>query len=306
MSYSNPNVELSEDGNGVDSLFGVNFSYLEGETSSIIAELWDYTDPDNPSQQSYVLNVDYSIDESAYPATNILTTIPVPSNFKIFIYRNTPKIQTTSLMNGAFPAESVEDMVDRISFMAQEVDAKMGRAILNPIGGPTVDISDILDNTDNIDANTTNIATNTIDIAANLASIGINTGNIATNSSDISTNSSDISTNSSDIATNSSDIAANSLLISGLSPPNLVSLAVASTTHAAADGEIILSKASDITINLPAPVLNTKISVKMDGLQSNTIVNSAAGIDGFGTSYTLLSTYESLSLVSDGTQWYII
>ena len=50
MSFSNPNVKISYDGNGADDRFGINFYYLEGSESVIQAELWDYSDPDNPSR----------------------------------------------------------------------------------------------------------------------------------------------------------------------------------------------------------------------------------------------------------------
>lgn len=252
MSFSNPNVELEYNGNGSDDTFGVNFTYLEGETSSIAVELWDYTDPDLPVQQSFVLNVDYTIDESGYPATNVVTTLPVPVDFKIFIYRNTPKIQPSNFVNGPFPAESVEEAIDRIAFIGQENAAKLGRAILNPIGGPTSTTEDIL-------SLEPRVAQNETDIAALQTSVG----------------------------------------------STFVELAVASATHAASAGEYIIVKESNITINLPTPDSGSQVRVKMDGDRSGVTVNHASGIDGFGSTYTLSSIYESLSLVADGTQWYI-
>ena len=263
MSFSNPNVELTYNGNGSDDTFGVNFTYLEGETSSIAVELWDYTDPDLPVQQSFVLNVDYTIDESGYPATNVVTTLPVPVDFKIFIYRNTPKMQPSNFVNGSFPAESVEEAIDRIAFIGQENAAKLDRVIINPIGGPELDTTTILSYESRITQNETDIAQNADDIAQNAA-----------------------------------DIAA-------ISGDTVVILATDPTTHAATDGEIIIVKESNITINLPTPDLGVKVRVKMDGDRSGVTVNHASGIDGFGSTYTLSSIYESLSLVADGTQWYI-
>lgn len=252
MSFSNPNVELTYNGNGSDDTFGVNFTYLEGETSSIMVELWDYTDPDLPVQQSFVLNVDYTIDESAYPATNVITTDPVPVDFKLVIYRETSKIQPASFTNGPFPAESVEEAIDRIAFIGQENAAKLDRTITNPIGGPTSSTETILQ----LDPRVTQ---NESDIADLQSSVG----------------------------------------------SSFVSLAVASATHAAAAGEYIIVKESNITINLPTPDSGSQVRVKMDGDRSGVTVNHASGIDGFGSTYTLSSIYESLSLVADGTQWYI-
>ncbi len=69
MSYSNQNVEIVIDGNGVDDRFGINFHYIEGFSQVIIAELWDYSDPQLPTQITFNLGSDYSIDESGYPNT---------------------------------------------------------------------------------------------------------------------------------------------------------------------------------------------------------------------------------------------
>lgn len=121
MSYSNPNVGNIYNGNGSDTIFGVNFDYFEAETSVIQVELWDYdTDPLLPVKQSFVLGVDYTIDESGYPATNVVTTVAVPNNYKLYIYRSTTPIQSTSYANGAFPAESVEEQLDKTTQIAQE------------------------------------------------------------------------------------------------------------------------------------------------------------------------------------------
>jgi len=292
MSYSNPNVEITYDGNGADSSFGVNFHYLEGVTASIIVELWDYTDPDLPVKESFVLGVDYTIDESSYPNTLVNTTDPVAVDFKLIMYRQTIPIQTSNFVNGAFPAESVEEGLDKVMMATQEQDAKMDRAILNPIGGPTISTEDFLEAIDDVNTNATNI--------------GINATNIGQNAVDIANNSSNISTNTSAIAANASNISTLQSQVSLIANEVLVPYSTASSTYSANLLDIVLVGANDVTVDLPAPSLSGKVKVKMDGLQTNCIVNSAAGIDGFGTSYTLSSNYESVSLVSDGVKWYII
>lgn len=292
MSYSNANVEITYDGNGSDDSFGVNFHYLEGVTASIIAELWDYTDPDLPVKESFVLGVDYTIDESNYPNTLVNTAVPVAVDYKLIMYRSTVPIQTSNFVNGAFPAKSVEEGLDKVMMATQEQSAKMDRALLNPIGGPSIDIDQLLAGLDQVQVNSDNISDNATNIATNASSILINASNISSNAGAISANSADITTLQGQVGL--------------IAPEVLVPLATASSTYAASILEILLVQASDITIDLPAPVLSGQVKVKMDGLQSNCIVQSASGIDGFGTSYTLSSTYESLSFVSDGTQWYII
>lgn len=292
MSYSNPNVELTYDGNGSDDSFSVNFHYLEGVTTSIIAELWDYTNPDLPVKESFVLGVDYTIDESNYPNTLVNTTVPVAVDFKLIVYRSTFPIQTSSFVNGAFPAESVEEGIDKAMMATQEQSAKLDRALLNPIGGPSLDIDQLLAAIDQVNTNTT-------DISDNVNAIAVNVANIAINNSAIGANLAAIGVNSASIVVLQGQVAL-------IAPEVLIPLVTASVTHAANLLEILLVQASDITIVLPAPVLSGKVKVKMDGLHLNCTVQSVAGIDGFGTSYTLSSMYESLSFVSDGTKWFII
>ena len=78
-------------------------------------------------------------------------------------------------------------------------------------------------------------------------------------------------------------------------------------THEAQSGQYIIVKGSSITINLPDPSEPLRfVRVKVDGSRTLVKLFNASGVDGFGTEYTLESSYESVSLISDGTQWYII
>lgn len=292
MSYSNPNVTITYNGNGSDQSFGINFHYLEGVTTVIQVELWNYTNPEVPVKESFVLGVDYTIDESNYPNTLVNTTDPVAVDYKLIIYRSTVPVQTTNFVNGAFPAESVEESIDKVMMATQEQYEKLDRAILNPIGGPELDVLQLLQALEDIQTNADNISTNATNIGTNASAIGANTSAIGANTSAIGTNASAIATLQSQVALIAAEV--------------LVPITVASSTHNASLLEIVLVQSANVTVELPAPVLSGQIKVKMDGLLVGCVVNSAAGIDGFGTSYTLQSEYESISLVSDGTKWYII
>jgi len=314
MSYSNPIVESTYTGDGLVDNFNVLFDYLEGESSVIVVELWDYTDPNLPVQLPYVLNVDYTIDESGFPATEINTTVPPTAVQKLILYRSTPTIQPASFVNGAFPAEGVEEGLDKAMFANQETEAVLDRALVNPVGGPAITIADVQANVAGVAQNTADIATNAANISSNDADIAINIGNIASNSTNIgtntgniATNTGNIATNTGNIATNTGDIATNAADIAALSAPTLeilVPVAVGGA-YAASAKEIVLIQADNVTVNLPAPVLSAQVKVKMDGLRASAIINTGALIDG-AASYSLLSSYESVSLVSDGTNWYII
>lgn len=295
MSFSNPNVKISYDGNGVDDRFGINFYYLEGDESVIQAELWDYTDVDNPVQQPFVLNVDYTVDATSYPNTEVVTTSPVPVDFKIFVYRSSPQVQSTSFAQGAFPAESIEELFDKMVMHTQEQQEELGRCIQNSLGGTQIDNDDIQAAV----ALIPRVDQHDIDIAANLSGIGVNSTNIASNVTAISTNAGNIATNAGDIATLQT-------AVSGIVLPNLV-IVSSGPTVSPVNGDIVLVDTTDpLTINLPAPTANHRVRVKIKNDTTGKVINHASGIDGFGANYTITSNYESINLIADGTQWYII
>jgi hypothetical protein len=83
-------------------------------------------------------------------------------------------------------------------------------------------------------------------------------------------------------------------------------------TRAAVDGEFVLIDASTCVITLPAPVTGTRVACKVitGTVTAIEIRTSGAGVDIDGTDYsstglTLTTQYEQISMVSDGTDWFI-
>lgn len=290
MSYSNTNRGIVYDGDSLES-FAVNFYYLEGDTQFITAELWDYNDPDNPVKQSFIEGVHYEILEAGnYPNTIISTAGlygPVPNPLKVKVIRVSDAIQNANFIQGQFPAESVEEALDRALMVAQENKEAIERCVKAEFGDPAVDLGTL---PADVAANTVNIATNTSDIATNVAAIATNTANIANNTSAISTNVTDIG----NLQSGKADV------------ETLVPYATASGTYNANVKDIVLVKAASVTVALPAAALSAQVKVKLGDSISSCTITTAASIDGFGASYALSSEYASVSLVSDGSKWYII
>lgn len=128
---------------------------------------------------------------------------------------------------------------------------------------------------------------------------------IQSESVDITALQSQVNTNTSDIATNQGDITALQLAVAGIIPATVTEVTASGTVSAVNQG-IYIVKSDSVTIQLPTETSGHKVIVKMDGSRVNLIVNSGAGIDGFGANYTLSSNYESVTFVADGSQWYII
>lgn len=324
MSYSNPTVEITYNGNGSDQSFSVNFYYLEGVTSVIQVELWNYTNPEVPVKESFVLGVDYTIDESNYPNTLVNTTDPVAVDYKLVIYRQTVPVQTTNLVNGAFPAESVEEGLDKNMMATQEQYAKLDRALLNPIGGPEVTIQEVLVAAEvateleaRVSQNETDINTiNTVSLPAKEPTI------TATNTdqyyrgdkSFVDLNPAVIASLLTGFVSGAGVVSDTDSILQSIQKLDgnlndykwVVNVETVAGTYSVGDREIHIAKSASQTINLPAAALGLTCKIKNAGNYSDVIIQVATSIDGFGTQYTLQSDYESLTLVSDGTQWYIV
>jgi len=173
-------------GAGTDTEFTVPFDYLQGETSCIGVLAYDTTDPENYALIPFALGSEYIIDESSFPETKVVTTDPLPVNRKLYIYRQTEEVQNTSVESEyTFPAESMQDYMDRTTYLLQELFAITNRAILNSPesieAGTGIELGDIFDKvktivkidlgtTTSYDANANDVisVTNDIDVLINL------------------------------------------------------------------------------------------------------------------------------------------
>jgi hypothetical protein len=82
--------------------------------------------------------------------------------------------------------------------------------------------------------------------------------------------------------------------------------------HTAANNTLILVDSSSArTINLPAPVANAHITIKDAGglAATNNITiarNASEEIEGVAANYIVQADYDTVDLVSDGTDWFIV
>lgn len=83
-------------------------------------------------------------------------------------------------------------------------------------------------------------------------------------------------------------------------------------SRTAADGEFILVNAATCVITLPSPVADARVACKVITSTPTAIEirTSGAGVDIDGTDYSssglvLASQYEQISMISDGTDWFI-
>lgn len=87
---------------------------------------------------------------------------------------------------------------------------------------------------------------------------------------------------------------------------DLVSLETKAANFNAVNGKVYIVTAI-ANATLPAPALNTKITIKKFGAADVTVVrNGSENIDGVAASYVMASTKQSATFISDGTDWFII
>jgi hypothetical protein len=287
MAYSDLDVDIVYVGDGATQTFPINFARTD--ENYVQVELWDVTDPANPVQQAFVNPTDWQI-----VGNDVFCFVAPTTDQKLLIYRDGVPTHETEYTTYEFPYATANVDLDKVYQLAQEnkraLEFTVRNSRFNEVSGDgsTYDIDDL--------------AT----AVSQAAQVATNTADIATNAGNIATNSTNIGTNAGDIATNTAAIAANTAAIAGVQTPNMVSITSAAT-YAASSADIIIIDTNDtVQIDLPAPTAAAIVRVKVSEKIANKTIVHASGIDGFGTTYTVSSEYESVSLVSDGTKWYII
>lgn len=149
MTVSNQTISAWFKNTGTDTSFSLPFDYLEGEESVIGVNLYDASDTDNLVKVSISEGVDYSIDSTSFPATSVEFSSPLPANHWLYIYRETHPVQETKVdTTYTFPAESMQEYMDRTTYLIQELFGITDRAIINSPesveNGTSVGIDDVV------------------------------------------------------------------------------------------------------------------------------------------------------------------
>lgn len=83
-----------------------------------------------------VVDVDYTVvfDTAAETGTVTYTVAPVTSGFAVIIGSALPSTQATAIpREGALPAATLRDIVDKLTILVQQHDEKLGRCAIQPL-----------------------------------------------------------------------------------------------------------------------------------------------------------------------------
>jgi hypothetical protein len=134
MTVAQSPSEFQYQEDGVTTQFPVLCRFLDVSFIKAARELADGT------LVSLTEGVDYSVSGGETDAGGTLTvTTPQPAAVKLQIRRETRIDQQTDYQNGdRFPAESHEEVVDKLTMIVQDQQNSIGRAVLAPFGENTI------------------------------------------------------------------------------------------------------------------------------------------------------------------------
>jgi hypothetical protein len=94
-------------------------------------------------ETTLTLTTDYSLSGAGNPSGGTLTMVTAPATGEILSIKNAPSItqETDYVENDAFPAESHERALDKLTLICQSLEEKLGRAITFQISSDTTSIT---------------------------------------------------------------------------------------------------------------------------------------------------------------------
>jgi len=290
MTVANETVKQVYPGNDSTTTFAIPFVFIETTVIKV------YLRVDATGEETLqTLTTHYTLTGSGPDNVEMIT--PPAATESLVVIRESPITQPDTFSAGAFPAETIEERLDRICHQTQEAAEALDRTLKLAAGSGLSELifpepsslaiiqwnsaADALENGDPLDVATITaaIATNIADIATNVADIATNTADISTNSGNISNNAGGIATNVSDIATNVADIAINTAAIAGWSDLSAdVAQNIADIATNVAD---IVTNVADIATNAAAIAAAEAAAIVL-ALRVTTLENSSDKIRSTG------------------------
>jgi hypothetical protein len=126
MTVSSTTTKNSYNGDGTTTIFAYTYKVFdEGDLSVILRDVATAT------ETVQAINTDYSVSGVGDAGGGNVTFVTAPASGKtVFIKRASAQTQTTDYTpNDPFPAEAHENALDKLTFLVQEVNEELDRAI---------------------------------------------------------------------------------------------------------------------------------------------------------------------------------
>lgn len=114
-------------GAGTVGPFPIPFRFLESSHLRVVA-----TDPSG-ANSTLVLDTDYTVTGAGADSGSVRLTAPLFAGWRLVVLRNVPATQEADyVQNDAFPAESHEQALDKLTMLVQQQGEALGRALVMP------------------------------------------------------------------------------------------------------------------------------------------------------------------------------
>ncbi|NBP03380.1 MAG: hypothetical protein EBU90_25490, partial [Proteobacteria bacterium] len=135
MTVQSETSKIIYNGNGTTTAFSTSFAFILNNDVKVIL-----TDPDD-GEVLQTISTHYTITGAGTGSAGTVTMIDAPlSGQRLVIYRDPPLTQLTDYIeNDAFPAESHELALDKLTHIAQRIDEKINRGLILSEGSVGVD-----------------------------------------------------------------------------------------------------------------------------------------------------------------------
>lgn len=126
MTVSSTTTKDSYSGNGSTTVFAYTFKIFDEDDITVILR-----DDATGSETTQTLTTNYTLSGVGNTGGGNVTFVTAPATGKtVVLLRSTARTQATDYTpNDPFPAESHEEALDKLTFIAQELEEELGRAI---------------------------------------------------------------------------------------------------------------------------------------------------------------------------------
>lgn len=135
MSVANTAVKALYQGNGSNDTFAIPFAYIAVEASTVVKVYKVDVDGVKTLQtegalQDYILDPPYNATTNPAGPANVIFNTPPAADVKVLVTRSMLLRQVVAFSNiGRIPGESVEQGLDRLCYMIQQLNDKLGRTL---------------------------------------------------------------------------------------------------------------------------------------------------------------------------------
>jgi hypothetical protein len=126
MTVSSTTTKNSYSGNGSTTVFAYAFKIFDEDDIAVILR-----DDATGTETAQTITTDYSVSNVGNASGGNVTFVTAPATGKtVVLRRESPITQTTDYTpNDPFPAESHEDALDKLTFIAQQIQEELDRSI---------------------------------------------------------------------------------------------------------------------------------------------------------------------------------